>query len=140
MRITRRELRRLIEATIQFSDEEKEEIKKAKTTAIKNVADGIGRDSGISTDAVVDAAEKVDDEEEVNETLRELIGNDKKTYEWSASEQEVPDLDEKKKRKKKRKKRKNKYKIYPYVFGFGHHLSADDSEGGFEGGDFGSGE
>tara|TARA_R110001599_G_scaffold171664_1_gene362869 strand:+ start:147 stop:455 length:309 start_codon:yes stop_codon:yes gene_type:complete len=63
MKITRRELRTLIEATITFSDEEKESITKAKSNAIKSTADGIARNSGLSTDAVADAAEKVDDNE-----------------------------------------------------------------------------
>jgi len=72
MKISKSQLRRLIEATIQFSDEEKEEIKKAKTTALRNVADGIGRESGISTDAVADAAEKVDDEEQQESLAEEL--------------------------------------------------------------------
>ena len=100
--ITRNELRRLIEATITFSDEEKENISKAKSNAIKSTADGIARNSGLSTDAVASAAEKVsgsDNEDKIAES---------------------DELDEKKKRKKKRKNkssRKNKMRLYPYFFG-----------------------
>jgi len=106
MKITRKELRRLIEATITFSDEEKENIKKAKSNAIKSTADGIARNSGLSTDAVADAAEKVDDNE--------------------ADLSEDAALEEKKKRKKKKRKnkkrknkssRKSKMRLYPYFFG-----------------------
>lgn len=64
MKITRRQLRRLIEATIQFTDSEKEEIKKAKSNAVNNAVDGIARDLGVSNDAVASAAEKIDDEDE----------------------------------------------------------------------------
>lgn len=123
MKITRRELRTLIEATITFSENEKESIAKAKSNAIKSTADGIARNSGLSTDAVTDAAEKVDDNE--------------------AELAEDTALAEKKKRKKKTKnkssrKRKSKMRLYPYFFG--NLDNSNDTyyepgmEGGFDGG------
>jgi hypothetical protein len=74
MKITRRELRRLIEAKISFSEEERADIIKAKSNAVKSTADGIARNSGLSTDAVADAAEKVSDEEA---ELAEAVGLEK---------------------------------------------------------------
>ena len=67
MKITRRQLKRLIEASVSLSDEEKEEIKKAKDNAIKKIAD---QSPGINPDEVEDSYEK--SKEEVNEELERL--------------------------------------------------------------------
>ena len=67
MKITRRQLRNLIEAAVELSDKDKEEISKAQDNAIKKIADaspGVGEEE-------VEAAYKKS-KEEVNEERERL--------------------------------------------------------------------
>ncbi len=68
MKITRAQLRQIIEAEVKLSDEEKEEIEKSKEKVIDDIA---RRSSGVDSKEVKDAYEK-SKEKDLNEELKRL--------------------------------------------------------------------
>lgn len=127
MKLSRRELRRLIEQEVKIitlSPEEKAALEKERKDA-----------SDTEEKIAKDIADREDlNKDDVKKALSEIFKN--KLYEWSESGQEVSDLDEKrkKKKKKKRSKKRNTYKMFPFIYG--HHYDHDqDSDGGDIGGE-----
>lgn len=111
MKITRRQLRMLIEQEIKVVVADKDS--KLKADELKKSL----RDDPANKDA---------SEEEIEAAIDQMT---------------MDEARKKKKSKKRKSRKKKQYKLYPYVFGYGYHRDAEDHDydigGGF--GDFGGG-
>ena len=104
MRMTRKQLRRLIEDNVKvvtMTPEQEKKIKDSKESeaeVIKKIAEKEGLEPEDVKEAIAEAVNRV--------ILRSML-----TESWSgANEQELPDVSEKKKKRKNKKRRKSKSK------------------------------
>jgi len=108
MRMTKKQLRRLIENEVKvvtMTPEQQEKIEKEKEEsdkATEEVAKQIASEKGLPVDDVKAA---------IAESIERVILRSMLTESWSgANEQELPDISEKKKKRKNKKRRKSKSK------------------------------
>jgi len=113
MRMTRKQLRRLIEDNVKvvtMTPEQEKKIKDSKESEAE-VIKKIAEKEGLEPEDVKAGLEPEDVKEAIAEAVNRVILRSMLTESWSgANEQELPDVSEKKKKRKNKKRRKSKSK------------------------------